>query len=81
MQYMILGNCTVDNNISTSRSQKEKLRELMVSDFKTLTEWFPDNYMIINPDKYSYMSPGENNDMMLSANEFNLKNYPGIKCY
>ena len=23
--------------------------------------------MIINPNKYSFMSPGENNDMMLSA--------------
>ena len=80
---MILGNCTVDNNISTSRSQKEKLKELLVSDFKTLTEWFHDNYMITNlySYMYSYMSPGENNDMMLSANAFNLKNYPEIKCY
>ena len=44
---------------------------MLPSGFKTPTEWFYDNSMIINPDKCSYIGVGEdNNDDTLSFNEF-----------
>ena len=48
---------------------------MLFADFITLIEWFYDNYMIINPDKCSYMFLGKNNDDdTIKSNEPNLKN-------
>ena len=47
--------------ISIGGSKKENLRKFLLS-FKTLTELFHENCMIVNPDKCSYMSLGKNND-------------------
>ena len=76
MQCTILGNYADDNNVSISGSNKENNKKFLLSDFKILTEWFHDNYMIINPDKCSYMCIGKNNndDDTFSFNEFNPKN-------
>ena len=47
---------------------------MLFSDFKTLNKWFHDKYMIINPDKCSYIGLDKNNDDdSLSVNEFSLK--------
>ena len=44
-------------------------------DFKTVTEWFYNNYTIINSYRCSYLCLGKNNyDSTLSFNELNLKN-------
>ena len=76
MQCTILGNYADDNNVSISGSNKENNKKFLLSDFKILTEWFHDNYMIINPDKCSYMCIGKNNndDDTFSFNEINPKN-------
>ena len=76
MQFAKLGNYADDNNLSISRNNKENIKVLLLSDFKTLTEWFYDNYMIMNPDKCSYMCFGKNNNDSdtLAFNKFNLKN-------
>ena len=71
MQYAILDNYVDDNN----GSNKENFKKLLLLDFVTLNEWFDDNYMIINPEKCSYMclcKSGNDNDTF-SINEFNLK--------
>ena len=49
--------------ISISEGNKENLKKLLLSDFKTLKEWFYDNYMIINSD--NFMCPGENSNYEL----------------
>lgn len=59
-QYTILDNYVNDNNISISGNNKENFKKLLLSGIVTLTEWFNDNYMIINPEKYSYMCLGKN---------------------
>ena len=38
------------------------MKKLLLADFKTVIEWFSDNYMIINPDKCTYMCMGKNSD-------------------
>ena len=48
-------------------------RNMLLSDFTTLTGWFYGNYMIINPDKCSYMCLGKNKDDNLNFSEFNLR--------
>ena len=70
----ILSNSTVvNNNVSISENNNESLKKFLLSDFKTVNEWFHDNYMIINLDKCNYMCLGKNNDNdTFSFNEFNL---------
>ena len=52
------------------------MKTLLLSDFKTLTGWFHDKCIIINPEKCSYMCLDKNNndDHTSSLNAFNLKN-------
>ena len=70
MQYTILDNYFNGNNISISGNNEENFKKLLLWGIVTLTEWFNDNYMIINLEKYSYMCLGKNQN----DNEFNLKN-------
>ena len=60
MQYTILGNYVNGNNISISGNNEENFKKLLLWGIVTLTEWFNDNYMIINLEKYSYMCLGKN---------------------
>ena len=74
IQYTILGYYSDDNNISINGRNTKSYKKLLLLDLKTLTECFYDNYMIIDPDKCSYMYLGKNNndDDNLSFNEFSL---------
>ena len=76
IEYTALGNYADDNNLSITGTNIENIKKLLLADFKTVIEWFSDNYMIINPDKCKYMCMGKNSDGIdtLSSNEFNLKN-------
>ena len=76
IEYTALGNYADDNNLSITGTNIENIKKLLLADFKTVIEWFSDNYMIINPDKCKYMCMGKNSDDndTLSLNEFNLKN-------
>ena len=60
MQYTILDNYVNGNNISISGNNEENFKKLLLWGIVTLTEWFNDNYMIINLEKYSYMCLGKN---------------------
>ena len=76
IEYTALGNYADDNNLSITGTNIENIKKLLLADFKTVIEWFSDNYIIINPDKCKYMCKGktiDDNDH-LSFNEFNLKN-------
>ena len=67
--------CTfVRSPISTSGSNKKSIKKFLLSDFKTLTEWFYDNYMIINSDNYMWLCKNNNYDGTLNFNDFSLKN-------
>ena len=74
LTYQINGltNYADDNNWNQHRKHKK----LLLLGFKTVIEWFSDNYMIINLNKRKYMCMGKNSDDndTLSLNEFNLKN-------
>ena len=76
IEYTALGNYADDNNLSKTGTNIENIKKLLLADFKTVIEWFSDNYMIINPDKCKYMCMGKNSydSDTLSLNEFNLKN-------
>ena len=76
IEYTPLGNYADDNNLSITGTNIENIKKLLLADFKTVIEWFSDNYMIINPDKCKYMCMGKKSDDndTLSLNEFNLKN-------
>ena len=61
IEYTALGNYADDNNLSITGTNIENIKKLLLADFKTVIEWFSDNYMIINPDKCKYMCMGEKN--------------------
>ena len=76
LQHAILGSYADGNNIPISGSNKENFKKLLLLHFRTLTEWFHNNYMIINPTKCRYICLGKNNndDDNFSFNEFSRKN-------
>ena len=75
VEFTALGNYVYDNDLSITGTNIENIKKLLLADFKTVIEWFSDNYMIINPDKCKYMCMGKNSDYndTRSLNEFNLK--------
>ena len=60
IEYTALGNYADDNNLSITGTNIENIKKLLLADFKTVIEWFSDNYMIINPGKCKYMCMGKN---------------------
>ena len=57
IEYTGLENYADDNNLSITKTNIENKK--LLADFKTLIEWFSDNYMIINPYKCKYMCMGK----------------------
>ena len=57
IEYTGLENYADDNNLSITKTNIENKK--LLADFKTLIEWFSDNYMIINHYKCKYMCMGK----------------------
>ena len=67
-----LSNYADDNTLYTIGDSNEEIKEILRKDFETLSNWFYDNYMILNPSKCHYMFLGKNNTT--SNNEFIFNN-------
>ena len=55
-----LSNYADDNNLYNIGKDRDIVKELLKKDFRVVTEWFYENYMILNPQKCHYMSIGNN---------------------
>ena len=45
IEYTALGNYADDNNLSITGTSIENIKKVLLADFKTVIEWFSDNYM------------------------------------
>ena len=57
-----LSNYAGDNNLYSIGKDRDIIKNLLRKDFKTLTEWFFENYMVINQKKVPYMCIGRNSE-------------------
>ena len=51
-----LSNYADDNKLYNIGKDRNIVKELLKKDFRVVTEWFYENYMILNPQKCHYMS-------------------------
>ena len=49
IQYCTLSNYANDNNLSTMGKNKDQVKTFLSSDFKTINNWFYENFMVLNP--------------------------------
>ena len=55
-----LSNSADDNNLYSMGNNIELVKMDLQTDFRAITNWFFENYMILNSEKYHYMCIGKN---------------------
>ena len=45
-----------DNNLFTTGTDIQLINQMLLSDFRTVNNWFYENFMILNPEKCYFMS-------------------------
>ena len=65
MTETLLSNYTDGNKLYSIGKNLDLIKGMFQKDFKTVTEWFYDNYKVLNPKKCHYICLGKNsnNDM------------------
>ena len=61
-----LSNYTDGNSLYYTSKDLEQVKSILVIYFRTLTEWFYENFMILNPNKCHYMCIGKNTESDIS---------------
>ena len=57
--FSTLRNYADDNNLFTTGTDIQLINQILSSDFKTLSNWFYENVLILNPVKCHFMSIGK----------------------
>ena len=57
--FSTLRNYADDNNLFTTGTDIQLINQILLSDFKTLSNWFYENLLILNPVKCHFMSIGK----------------------
>ena len=69
-----LCNYADDNTLYACHRNFKIVEDNLKSNFNILIDWFHNNYMILNPNKCSFMVLGQNNPQELTFENFTLKN-------
>ena len=56
-----LSNYADDNSLYNTGKALELVKSVLVNDFRAVKEWFHENFMILNLNKYHYMCNGNHN--------------------
>ena len=78
IQQNALSNYADGNNLFVSGEDKELTNSLRCSDFKKVENWFPENYLVLNPEKRYFMciAEGVTDSELLNFNDhFNFKKF------
>ena len=59
LYFATLSNYADDNNLFTSGCNKDEANEKLLADFRTVMNWFYENFMILNTGKCHYMCIGK----------------------
>ena len=57
-----LSNYADDNTLFTSGYNLKEVKEVLLNDLNKVTEWFFENYMVLNAGKYHFMCLGKNTE-------------------
>ena len=57
--FSTLSNYAGDNNLFTTGTDIQLINQLLLSDVRTVNNWFYENFMILNPGKCHFMSIGK----------------------
>ena len=58
--FSTLGNYADDNNLFTTGNDTQLINQMLLSNFRTVNNWFYKDLMILNPGKCHFMSIGKN---------------------
>ena len=61
-----LSNYANDNSLYNTGKALELVKSVLVNDFRAVKEWFHENFMILNLNKYHYMCNGNHNLIIVS---------------
>ena len=56
--FSTLTNYADDNNLFTTETDIQLINQMLLSNFRTVNNWFYENFMILNPRKCHFMSIG-----------------------
>ena len=51
IQYCTLSNFADDNNLFSMGKNKDQVKSFLSSDFKIISNWFYENFMVLNQEK------------------------------
>ena len=51
IQYCTLSNVADDNNLFSMGKNKDQVKSFLSSDFNIISNWFYENFMVLNPEK------------------------------
>ena len=57
--FSTLSNFADDNNLFATGTDIQLINKTLLSDFRAVSNWFYENFMILNPGKYHFMSIGK----------------------
>ena len=57
--FSTLSNYAEDNNLFATGTDIQLINQILLSDFRTLNNWFCENFMILNPGKCHCISIGK----------------------
>ena len=76
--FSTLSNYADDNNLFTTGTDTQLINQTLLSDFRTVSNWFYENVTILNPGKCHFMSIGkDNHDNVFYYDNLSLKNSNG----
>ena len=57
--FSTLSNYADDKNLFVTGTDIQLINQMLLADFRTVNNWFYENFMILNPGKYYFMSIGK----------------------
>ena len=74
--FSILNNYADDNNVFATGIDIQLIKQMLLSNFRAVNNWFYENVMILNPGKYYFMSidKGTRDEDVFYYNNLTLKN-------
>ena len=55
----MISNHADDNDLFTTGTDIQPMSQMLLSDFRTVNNWFYENFMILNPEKCHFISIGK----------------------
>ena len=74
--FSTLNNYADDSNLFTTGTDIQLINQMLLSDFRTINNWFYENFIILNPGKCHLMSIGKDthNEVVFYYDNLILKN-------